>query len=62
MTTYSEGDIRRSIEELLERRGLTWDDFLELGEADELLDVDVDLDFAYRNLVPHLKDTPPVPA
>lgn len=62
MTTYSETDIRRNIEELLAQRGLTWEEFLALGEADELLDVDVDLDFAFRNLVPHLKDTPPVPA
>lgn len=58
MTTYSEADIRAGIEELLARVGLSWDEFRTLGESDELAFVDPDLDFAYRNLLPHLKDTP----
>lgn len=62
MTTYSEADIRADIEELLARSGLKWEEFLALGRADELVYLDPDLDFAYRNLVPHLKDTPTVPA
>lgn len=56
MTVYSESDIRAGIEELLERRGLAWEEFIALGRSDELAYVDPDLDFAYRNLVPHLKD------
>lgn len=61
MTVYSEAEIRESIKALLDEHDLTWDDFIALGDDDELVDIDVDLDFAYRNLVPHLKDTP-IPA
>ncbi len=56
MTTYSESEIRAGIDELLERKGLTWEEFIALGRSDELAYIDPDLDFAYRNLVPHLKD------
>lgn len=56
MTTYSESDIRAGIEELLDRHVLTWEEFIALGRSDELAYIDPDLDFAYRNLVPHLKD------
>lgn len=56
MTIYSESDIRAGIDELLDRHGLTWEEFIALGQSDELAYLDPDLDFAYRNLVPHLKD------
>lgn len=61
MTIYSEEEIRGAIDELLLLNDITWEEFLTLGQADELAEVDPDLDFAYRNLVPHLKDKP-VPA
>jgi hypothetical protein len=56
MTIYSESDIRAGIEGLLDGHGLTWEQFIALGQSDELAYIDPDLDFAYRNLVPHLKD------
>lgn len=56
MTIYSESDIRAGIDELLDRHGLTWEEFIALGQSDELAYADPDRDFAYRNLVPHLKD------
>ncbi len=54
MTTYSADAVRTDIEALVRAAGLTWDDFLRLGESDELLDISEDLDFAYRALVPLL--------
>jgi hypothetical protein len=61
VTTYPEADIVAAINELLDSEGLTWDEFIALGRDDGLADINPDLDFAYRNLVPHLKDKP-VPA
>ncbi len=51
MTTYSASTIKRDIEELLREASLTWEEFIERGEADELLDISDALDFAYRALV-----------
>lgn len=54
MTTYSESAVREALDSLLDEHDLTWDEFLALGEADELMDLSSDLDFAYRALVPSL--------
>ena len=56
MPTYTEAEIRAAVDALIESHGLSWDQFLELGEADELADLDPDLDFAYKALVPSLQD------
>ena len=54
MPTYSESEVREALAVLLEAHGLDWHRFIELGEADELADVDPDLDFAFKALVPSL--------
>lgn len=54
MPTYTESEVRESVVELIKKHGLTWEEFLELGEDDSLLEVSPDLDFAYRAIVPTL--------
>lgn len=55
MPTYTESEVRVALEGLLELYGLTWQEFMELGEADELAEIDSDLDFAFRALLPSLR-------
>ena len=57
MPVYSETEVRDSINELLGEHNLTWEEFVALGETDELVEIDSDLDFAYRALVPSLRGT-----
>lgn len=56
MPTYTEAEIRTELLELVERHSLSWESFVDLGESDQLADIDEDLDFAYRALVPLLRD------
>lgn len=55
MPTYTESEIRDALMALLDAHDLTWDEFMELGAADELAEIDADLDFAYRALLPSLR-------
>lgn len=52
---FTEADIRRDLSRLLISHGLSWEEFCRLGEADELAEIDADLEFAYKALVPHIK-------
>lgn len=54
MLTYTESEVRDALMALLEAHDLTWDEFVELGAADELAEIDADLDFAYGALLPSL--------
>lgn len=56
MTHYSEEEVVAAIDELLAAHDMTWDEFVALGESDEL--TDPDLDFAFRYLVPHIQERP----
>jgi hypothetical protein len=62
MPTYTESELVAALNELLKRHELIWEEFISLGEAEALAELDPDLDFAYRNLVPHLAENPPIPA
>jgi hypothetical protein len=59
MPTYSEEAVRRALDALVHAHGLDWETFVALGEADELLDISSDLDFAFRALVPSLREPTP---
>lgn len=59
MPTYSEEAVRMALDALVRAHGLDWDTFMALGEADELLDISPDLDFAFRALVPSLREPTP---
>lgn len=54
MKIYSYDSVKADIETLLRESGLTWDEFLELGRDDRLVDIDENLDFAYRAFARHL--------
>lgn len=59
MPVYTEADFRSALEEALTRHGLTWDEFIAAGEADELVEISDDLDFAFRAIVPTLQHPTP---
>lgn len=46
---FTEADIRRDLSRLLISHGLSWEEFCRLGEADELAEIDADLEFAYKH-------------
>lgn len=52
---FNEADIRRSISRLLITHDLSWEEFIAKGEADELAELDGDLDFAYKALAAHIE-------
>ena len=57
VTTYSRDDLRAELDDRLDELSLTFDDFLELGKAGELSEIDETLAFVYHALLPALDPT-----
>lgn len=52
MRIYKRADVLAVLQDLLSSQGLTMDEFRTLGEREELIEVDEELDYAYRHLLP----------